>query len=67
MYNKAELRGVNTAELPILNRAGEADLLTRARAGDKEARQSMIEGTCGWCSAWCKALFAAGREHGRPC
>ena len=44
MYNKVELCGVNTAELPILSEQEKRDLLTRARAGDKEARQSMIEG-----------------------
>ena len=44
MYNKVELCGVNTAELPTLSEQEKRDLLTRARAGDKEARQSMIEG-----------------------
>ena len=44
MYNKVELCSVNTAELPILSEQEKRDLLTRARAGDKEARQSMIEG-----------------------
>ena len=44
MYNKVEPCGVNTAELPILSEQEKRDLLTRARAGDKEARQSMIEG-----------------------
>ena len=44
MYNKVELCGVNTAELPILSEQEKRDLLTRARAGDKAARQSMIEG-----------------------
>ena len=44
MYNKVELCGVNPAELPILSEQEKRDLLTRARAGDKEARQSMIEG-----------------------
>ena len=44
MYNKVELCGENTAELPILSEQEKRDLLTRARAGDKAARQSMIEG-----------------------
>ena len=38
MYNKVELCGVNTAELPILSEQEKRDLLTRARAGDKKAR-----------------------------
>ena len=44
MYNKVELCGVNTAELPILSEQEKHQLLTRARAGDAAARQSMIEG-----------------------
>ena len=44
MYNKVELCVVNTAELPILSEQEKRDLLTRARAGDQSARQSMIEG-----------------------
>lgn len=44
MYNKVELCGVNTAELPVLSEQEKHRLLTRARAGDAAARQSMIEG-----------------------
>ena len=44
MYNKVELCGVNTAELPMLTEREKRQLLTRARAGDRAARQSMIEG-----------------------
>ena len=44
MYNKVELCGVNTGQLPVLTEAEKRQLLTRARAGDKAARQSMIEG-----------------------
>ena len=44
MYNKVELCGVNTAELPVLTEREKRQLLTRARAGDRAARQSMIEG-----------------------
>ena len=44
MYNKGELCGVNTAELPVLSEQEKRQLLTRARAGDQSARQSMIEG-----------------------
>lgn len=44
MYNKVELCGVNTAELPVLSEQEKRQLLTRARAGDNSARQSMIEG-----------------------
>ena len=44
MYNKVELCGVHTAELPVLTEQKKRQLLTRARAGDAAARQSMIEG-----------------------
>lgn len=44
MYNKVELCGVNTEELPVLSEQEKRQLLTRARAGDQSARQSMIEG-----------------------
>ena len=44
MYNKVELCGVNTSQLPVLTEEEKRSLLTRARAGDKAARQDMIEG-----------------------
>ena len=44
MYNKVELCGVNTGQLPVLTEAEKRQLLTRARAGDAAARQAMIEG-----------------------
>ncbi|OLA35058.1 MAG: RNA polymerase sigma-G factor [Faecalibacterium prausnitzii] len=44
MYNKVELCGVDTAQLPVLSEAEKRQLLTRARAGDATARQAMIEG-----------------------
>lgn len=44
MYNKVELCGINTAELPILTEDEKRGLLTRARAGDADARRQMIEG-----------------------
>jgi RNA polymerase sporulation-specific sigma factor len=44
MYNKVELCGVNTAQLPVLSEEEKRRLLQRARSGDEAARQSMIEG-----------------------
>ena len=40
MYNKVELCGVDTAQLPVLSEAEKRQLLTRARAGDAAARQA---------------------------
>ena len=37
MYNKVELCGVDTAQLPVLSEAEKRQLLTRARAGDAAA------------------------------
>ena len=44
MYNKVELCGMDTAQLPILTEAQKRELLTRVHAGDAAARQQMIEG-----------------------
>ena len=44
MYNKVELCGVNTAELPVLTEEEKRALLTAAQAGDQTARRRMIEG-----------------------
>ena len=44
MYNKVELCGMNTAQLPMLSEAEKRTLLTRAHAGDTAARDRMIEG-----------------------
>lgn len=45
MYaGKVEICGVNTAQLPVLSEAEKADLLRAAAAGDKAARQKMIQG-----------------------
>ena len=42
MYNKVELCGVDTAQLPVLSEAEKRQLLTRARAGDAAARDDLI-------------------------
>ncbi len=45
MYlNKVELCGVNTSKLPVLTEKEKTQLLLRARSGDEEARQEMING-----------------------
>ena len=47
MYNKVELCGVNTGQLPVLTEAEKRQLLTLAHAGDKAARARMVEGNLG--------------------
>ena len=44
MYNKVELCGVNTAQLPVLSEAEKRSLLALAHKGDKAARERMVEG-----------------------
>ena len=44
MYNKGELCGVNTAQLPVLSESEKRQLLLQAHAGDAGARERMVEG-----------------------
>ena len=44
MYNKVELCGVNTAQLPVLSEREKRQLLLQAHAGDAGARERMVEG-----------------------
>ena len=44
MYNKVELCGVNTAQLPVLSKSEKRQLLLQAHAGDAGARERMVEG-----------------------
>ena len=42
-YGKVEICGVNTAKLPVLTEKEKTALLRAARAGDKEARQRIMD------------------------
>lgn len=44
MQGKVEIAGVNTARLPVLKNEETMALLRRAKAGDQDARQRLIEG-----------------------
>ncbi|MCI8756085.1 MAG: RNA polymerase sporulation sigma factor SigG [Oscillospiraceae bacterium] len=44
MYNKVEICGINTSKLPVLKESEKTELLRRARNGDRQARQEMING-----------------------
>jgi RNA polymerase sporulation-specific sigma factor len=44
MQGKVEICGVNTSKLKVLSQAEMDTLLLRSRAGDKQARQQLIEG-----------------------
>ncbi len=43
-YNKVEICGVNTANLPTLNDEEKRELLLKSKAGDGTARQRLIDG-----------------------
>ncbi len=43
-YHKVELCGVNTAKLKVLTDAEKRELLIQSKAGDKAARQALIDG-----------------------
>lgn len=44
MQGKVEICGVNTAKLPVLKSSETEELLSRARAGDMDAREKLING-----------------------
>ena len=43
-YSKVEICGVNTAKLPTLNDEEKRELLLKSKAGDSEARRTLIDG-----------------------
>ena len=43
-YNKVEICGVNTSKLKVLNEKEKIELLKKAQAGDKQAREELING-----------------------
>ena len=43
-YGKVEICGINTAKLPVLKESEKTELLKKAKAGDKKAREEMING-----------------------
>ena len=43
-YNKVEICGINTNELKVLKESEKIELLRKARAGDKQARDELITG-----------------------
>ncbi len=43
-YGKVEICGINTAKLPVLKESEKTELLKKAKAGDKKAREDMING-----------------------
>ena len=44
MQGKVEIAGVNTAKLKVLKSSETMELLRRSKAGDRQAREELIEG-----------------------
>ncbi len=44
LYNKVEICGVNTSQLPVLSEKRKQELLKQIRSGSSEAREEMIKG-----------------------
>ena len=44
MLNKVEICGVNTSNLPVLNKEKKEELLKKIKNGDEEARTEFIKG-----------------------
>ena len=44
MQGKVEIAGVNTSRLKVLKSSETLELLRRSKAGDKQAREALIEG-----------------------
>ena len=44
MYNKVVICGVDTSKLPVMKEAEKEKLLREVRAGDKKAREKLING-----------------------
>ena len=43
-FNKVEICGVNTSKLKVLKESEKMELLKKARAGDKKAREDLVTG-----------------------
>lgn len=51
MLGKVEICGVNTSKLKVLKNDEMMDLMRRYKAGDMSARNALVEGISGLCSA----------------
>ena len=67
MLGKVDLCGVNTAELPVLTAEETDALLRRVRAGDREARSRLIEGTLRLVLSVIQRFAARRSQRGESC
>ena len=62
-YGKVEICGINTSELKVLGEKEKMDLLRKAQAGDKQARDALICGNLRLVLSVIQRF--SGREYGR--
>ena len=62
MYNKVEICGVNTADLTVLSEAEKMRLLRAMHAGDKTARERLINGNLRLVLSVCQRFAGRGEN-----
>ena len=62
VYNKVEICGVNTADLTVLSEAEKMRLLKAMRAGDKTAREALINGNLRLVLSVCQRFSGRGEN-----
>ena len=65
-YGKVDICGINTAKLPVLTESEKVELLRRAKAGDKAARETMINGNLRLVLSVVQKFASRGEKSGRP-
>ena len=63
-YNKVEICGINTGRLKVLKEKEKMELLKKAQAGDKNARNELVEGNLRLVLS--VVFFKQRGKYGRP-
>ena len=62
-YGKVEICGINTSELKVLGEKEKMDLLRKAQAGDKQARDALICGNLRLVLSVIQRFAGRGESH----
>lgn len=65
IYNKVEICGVDTSKLTVLKEADKIDLLKKMHAGDKTAREKLINGNLRLVLSVIQRFVNRGEKSGR--
>ena len=65
MQGKVEIAGVNTAKLKVLKSSETMELLRRSKAGDRQAREELIEGNLRLVLSVIQRFASRGEKRGR--